>query len=127
MARRTLSLSFLLVAAAACGPGFARTDPAPTPPVLEPGTCWFHPPARASVRCGSVRVPENRALPRESARAIRIAVAIFSRPGAPNLPPLFFLAGWPGDAAIDSCDRIKAVEIVLQGTAALRAVACFIG
>jgi pimeloyl-ACP methyl ester carboxylesterase len=53
-----------------------------------------------------VRVPESRARPRESARTIRVAVAIFSRAGGAGRPALFFLSGGPGDAAIETAVRL---------------------
>lgn len=75
-------------------------------PRFENGTCWFASPPGVSVRCGSVNVCESRNRSAGEAKTVRLAVAVFSKLERPEQEPLFFLAGGPGDAAIDVAVRL---------------------
>jgi pimeloyl-ACP methyl ester carboxylesterase len=99
--------TFARLAAAAttcllCG-GAVRAVAAPAPARLPLAECRLpHPAGLGSVpaRCGTLEVAENPAEPR--GRHIRLAVAVV--PGlavAPGTPPLFVVAGGPGQSARD--------------------------
>src|SRR5688572_19091593 len=72
-------------------------------PRFEPAPCSF--PLAADqvagrpVRCGFVRVPEERTRP--DGGLLRLAVAIFKSPGVATRPALVFLAGGPGAAIVE--------------------------
>lgn len=70
-------------------------------PQFENKGCWFAPPPGVLVRCGSVNVCESRSRTAGQSKTVRLAVAVFSRAEKPAREPLFFLAGGPGDAAIE--------------------------
>ena len=81
----------------------AASTPRPTlvyAPVFTAGTCAFTVPAGASVKCGSVTVPEDRTDPNSG--KVQLAVAVFrSSAASPASDPLLFLPGGPGGAALD--------------------------
>ena len=81
-----------------------RVRSRPRPQVLE------------QVRCGYVTVPENRSVP--DGRRLRLAVAILkSLSSTPRPDPVVYLAGGPGNTAVD-----RAPGLVINGTMdALRA------
>ena len=73
----------------------------PTPPSVthfDESDCPVDVPARLTVRCGYLTVPENRARPD---REIRLAVAVISSTSdSPAPDPLVYLAGGPGGQAL---------------------------
>jgi pimeloyl-ACP methyl ester carboxylesterase len=74
--------------------------PAAAPPAFEEAPCWLEAPAGAELRCGYVTVPLEHADP--AGGSIRIAVAVAGAPGEPANPdPVLFLAGGPGQGAVD--------------------------
>ena len=88
----------------------------------------------ASARCGTFRVPENRARP--NGRTIALNVMVLPATGGKVAPdPLVYLAGGPGGAATELVSWIRAVfeavnvhrDIVLvdqRGTGASRKLVC---
>lgn len=52
------------------------------------------------LRCGTLRVPEDRNNP--SGRKIQLAIAIFSPPASNHVTPLLYLEGGPGGSALDN-------------------------
>jgi pimeloyl-ACP methyl ester carboxylesterase len=65
---------------------------------FDPAPCAFEVPAKASVRCGWLTVPENRERP--NTRDIRLHVAIYASPAAvPQPDPIVWLVGGPGGRA----------------------------
>ncbi len=70
-------------------------------PEFNDRSCWFASPAGVSVRCGNVNVRESRSRTAGTSRTVELAVAVFSKTEKPAREPLFFLAGGPGEAAID--------------------------
>lgn len=82
------------------------TLPLPTPtatpaytPHFTPADCPFAPPENVTIRCGYLTVPEDRANPQ---RTIRLPVAIVASDSpTPQPDPVVYLAGGPGDRALD--------------------------
>lgn len=100
--RRAAALAVLVVALGGCtgaGPG---PEAVPARPIALDG----HPMAPCEVggfpaRCGTLPVPEDRSDP--GGRRIELAVAVIpAATGEPAPDPVFFLAGGPGGAAIES-------------------------
>ena len=59
-------------------------------------------PVGGNGQCGELTVPENRDDPADTGREIEIAYVVLPATGGVTLPdPLFFLAGGPGQAAIE--------------------------
>lgn len=93
-------LSFL-TAAAVLGPGLAAASP---PAGLSPIPCAQL--AVEGMRCGVLRVPENRS--DASGRSIEVHVAVAPATGAQALPdPVFFFYGGPGAAASDEVRKTE--------------------
>jgi pimeloyl-ACP methyl ester carboxylesterase len=61
--------------------------------------------AGTSVRCGYVRVPQDRANPKSKLRPVELPVVIYSSPTAKGTP-VILLAGGPGESAIDATQRV---------------------
>ena len=87
----------------------ACSAPAPTPAAktkLHYGQVAFHPCALSSLRdsveaqCASVSVPEDYDAPKS--RTIELAVAWIPAGGEPEADPMMFLAGGPGQSALQS-------------------------
>jgi pimeloyl-ACP methyl ester carboxylesterase len=96
MARRSWLLSAALPIVLAAGPGAAAASPR-----LPLHRCIVH---GASARCGTLTVPENRAVP--GGRTISLRVVVRRGPGSPHrADPVFYLAGGPGDSATDAASR----------------------
>lgn len=87
---------FVVLAALACA---ACALPPPRQHALfDFAPCAFEIPQRASVRCGWLTVPENRANP--NTRDIRLHIAIYkSTSAAPKPDPIVWLVGGPGGRA----------------------------
>ena len=71
-----------------------------------PGACPSNMRLPASVdsswiRCGAVSVPQNRAQPTAKLAPVVLPVAVYKPPTAQNQVPIVFLAGGPGEPAID--------------------------
>ena len=92
---------------AACGPDGGNPGAR-----VELSPC-FVPGVRAPARCGTVRVPEDRAAP--GGRTIDLQVVVVpALASAPEPDPVFFLAGGPGQAAtqiagfaLGAADRLR--------------------
>lgn len=74
------------------------------PGIFQPAACPFALPPdlvqREDVECGYLFVQENRLAPQ--GRLIRLAVAVFHRPGGANYPdPIVYLSGGPGASALE--------------------------
>ncbi|MDB5691712.1 MAG: Hydrolase, alpha/beta hydrolase fold family [Alphaproteobacteria bacterium] len=82
-----------LLAAIAAAPAAAASPPPPGP-VFVPHPCADAQVGRAG-RCGTVRVPEDRARPGGRAIALNLIMLPATSPG-PHLPPLFDIDGGPG-------------------------------
>lgn len=86
-------------------------------PSYEARECWFTPPHGVTAECGIVRVPEDRGEPFSGANEIELAVAVFrSTADAPAADPVFYLAGGPGERAIETSLRIFASLDFVLGT-----------
>lgn len=87
--------------------------PVPTPnyvPIYGQEPCTFEAPEGATVECGALVVPENRA--RDPKDTIRLAVAIFRSAGPNPAPdPIVFLQGGPGAPAIQPA--VEAYDTVI--------------
>ncbi|HET7370243.1 MAG TPA: alpha/beta hydrolase [Gammaproteobacteria bacterium] len=93
-------LSGLLLATAVCG---AAAAPASAAPSIQFHTCVIkgaNGVQSRKARCGTLSVPENRAAP--DGKRIELAVAVLPAVAANPAPdPLFFIAGGPGQSAVD--------------------------
>ncbi|MGH9885547.1 MAG: alpha/beta fold hydrolase, partial [bacterium] len=68
------------------------------------GTFEYAPPSVA--RCGTVTVPQNRATPNDTKLVnVVLPVIVFDMPGAKGTP-LLFIAGGPGESAIDAVQQV---------------------
>ncbi|HYD54672.1 MAG TPA: alpha/beta fold hydrolase [Gemmatimonadaceae bacterium] len=86
-------------------------------PVAVERPCWFGAPSGVRARCHTVVVPERRRRLWSGGDSVRLAVAVFSRPGAGDRPALVFLQGGPGGAAIaEVVDRFTQVFAPLTET-----------
>ncbi len=91
----------ILATATVLGPGFAAASPQAS---LSPIPCVRI--AIEGLRCGTLRVLENRSA--ASGRSIEIHVAIAPATGAKPLPdPVFFFYGGPGAAASDEAAKTE--------------------
>lgn len=83
----------------------------------RPHECWFAAPAGVTVTCGTVDVPERRALAATDGEvaAVTLAVAVVHSAAATPAPdPVVYLAGGPGSPAIRSAlEMLPAFETVL--------------
>ncbi|HEY7236971.1 MAG TPA: alpha/beta hydrolase [Gemmatimonadaceae bacterium] len=110
LGRRTSWLACLAASlTATVAAGHNRT--AATDPVFAPGPC----PARARavtgidtswIRCGTVVVPQNRADPSARLAPVVLSVVLYESPTAKAKTPLMFLAGGPGEDAIDVVTQV---------------------
>ncbi len=65
-------------------------------------------PVSVAADCGQLEVPENRDQPTASARTIRLNIArIKSRSANPQKDPVLFLAGGPGQAAVETFPAMR--------------------
>jgi pimeloyl-ACP methyl ester carboxylesterase len=84
-------------------PAVAATSGAEPKPAIVFHTCVIHGPNHIQfkkARCGTLAVPENRSRPK--GKKIKLSVAIVPAKAATPAPdPLFFIAGGPGESAID--------------------------
>jgi pimeloyl-ACP methyl ester carboxylesterase len=64
---------------------------------LEPLPCWFKPPADRRARCGVLRVPERRTVPRS--RELGLRFTVLSPVGAATGDPIVYISGGPGEPA----------------------------
>lgn len=98
---------------------FAALGVLPTPqrvhaapaPVFVPGPCpqGVHLPSNIDtswVRCGTVTVPQDRANPRAKLTPIVLPVIVYETPSAHAKLPLVFLAGGPGEPAVEIVTNI---------------------
>lgn len=87
------------------------TTPARHPPSFTPLPCTamfgaFEHAPRSIARCGSVTVPQNRARPNDPKLVnVILPVIVFEMPGAKGTP-LLFIAGGPGESAIDAVQQV---------------------
>lgn len=71
-------------------------------PTFVPTSCAFEIPEDAVIKCGLVRVPENRNLPLTSTETISVSVAVYRSPRETLASdPVVFLQGGPGSPAIE--------------------------
>src|SRR5690348_8734128 len=63
----------------------------------------------AWIRCGTLTLPQNRALPKAKLAPVVLPVLVIESPTAKSHTPILFLAGGPGEPAID-----VAIEIFLS-------------
>src|SRR4051794_30017060 len=61
---------------------------------------------RETVRCGTVTVPQNRATPNDSRLMSVVLPVVTYASAAAKGTPLVFLAGGPGESAIDAAQRV---------------------
>jgi len=99
-ARRTLTLALLFIFVAILAVGAVRGSEVGPPFALVPRSCDADPPLPADAECGTLEVYENRA----AASGRKLSLNIVNLPALEaakggRKPPLFFLAGGPGDAA----------------------------
>jgi pimeloyl-ACP methyl ester carboxylesterase len=80
-------------------PGTALAQTAPSRSVFESGRCAVQVAPDEKIECGTLSVPENRAI--ADSRLIRLPVMIFrSRSSQPVADPVIFLTGGPGNSAL---------------------------
>jgi len=102
-----------------------------TDPVFVPGKC----PASALsvagvdtswIRCGTVTVPQNRADPTAARLSpVVLSVVVYEAPSAKEKTPLVFLAGGPGEPAIDVVREVFLPSPVGQLTLRERPIIAF--
>lgn len=92
-------------------PMAATAEPTGHGPTFSPLPCTsvfgtFEHAPRSIARCGSVTVPQNRAKP-DDPRLVNVVlpVVVFEMPGAKGTP-LVFIAGGPGESAIDAVQQV---------------------
>jgi pimeloyl-ACP methyl ester carboxylesterase len=78
----------------------ALTTSAAYKPLYQSVACAAKPPEGYSVTCGSLTVPENRQKPAGTKIQLHVAIIKSTAP-KPSPDPVIFLAGGPGDPAID--------------------------
>lgn len=103
--RWVCAVAALLLALTAC-----RASPRQEPR-LQLAQCAL---GTVAAQCGTLPVPENRAV--GSGRTIQLRVAVLPAQGQPRLPdPVFWLAGGPGGAATDSAAAaVQLLQLVNQ-------------
>ena len=79
-----------------------RFDPRPCPDDLVVPSTLDH----TSVSCGSVTVPQDRSDPGAKLAHVVLPVVVYAAASARNRTPLVFLAGGPGEPAIDVVSQI---------------------
>ena len=97
--QRSVPLQFLAHAPNGADPVFEESpcpEGRPVPSGIDP----------AFIRCGSVRVPQNRDDPGARLAPIVLPVAVYEIPSARGHTPIVFLAGGPGESAISVVDEI---------------------
>src|SRR5690242_6848997 len=82
--------------------GVPRFDPRPCPDDLVIPSALD----QTSVSCGSVTVPQNRADPTAKLAPIVLPVVVYAAATARNRTPLIFLAGGPGESAIEVVSQV---------------------
>ena len=101
-----------------------------TDPVFVPGKC----PASAQpvagvdtswIRCGTVTVPQNRDDPTAKLAPVVLSVVVYESPSAKAKTPLVFLAGGPGEPAIDVVREVFLPSPVGQLTLRERPIIAF--
>lgn len=124
--RRGWLMASLAASIAAARQGVPASDPA-----FVPGPC----PARARavagvdsswVRCGTVTVPQDRNSPNGKKLApVILPVVVYESPSARTKTPLVFLAGGPGEPAIDVVTEVFLPSSVGQLTLRERPIIAF--
>src|SRR5689334_22488713 len=79
-----------------------RFDPRPCPDDLVVPSTLDH----TSVSCGSVTLPQDHANPSAKLAPIVLPVVVYSAATARNRTPLVFLAGGPGEAALEVVSQV---------------------
>jgi pimeloyl-ACP methyl ester carboxylesterase len=133
--RRATTTALALAGALACNHLVAAVSHQPQQPgsALTLGDCTI---AKTPARCGSLRVPEDHALP--LGRQITLKVRVLLRTGTePPREPVFVLAGGPGQAVTDLLEYFAETfrqvrrnrDIVLvdqRGTGGANRLGCFV-
>jgi pimeloyl-ACP methyl ester carboxylesterase len=96
-----ISCTLFLVVVASPLTGWNETEELAYQSHFEPAECQFEIPSSQTVDCGYLTVPEDRSRP--GGPTIRLYVAIFRSPSKnPALDPVVYLAGGPGEHAIET-------------------------
>src|SRR5689334_5386944 len=127
---RVMRRGWLMATLAASTAAVHRPLP-PSDPAFVPGPC--PPRARAAagidsswVRCGTVTVPQDRNNPTAKKLApIILPIVVYEAPSARAKTPLVFLAGGPGEPAIDVVTEVFLPSPVGQLTLRERPIIAF--
>jgi pimeloyl-ACP methyl ester carboxylesterase len=98
----TILFSIITFMAVAC----SSDEPTPTPwpaPAFVEGQCDLALPASVDVTCGTVAVPQDRNSDGRATFALAVA-ALASESEAPAADPVVYLAGGPGENALDTLE-----------------------
>ncbi|HUR39817.1 MAG TPA: alpha/beta hydrolase, partial [Verrucomicrobiae bacterium] len=135
-----LLLTFALVLLGSCvttPPPALPPEPVTEAPALPLEACRLAD-VPEPVLCGTLQVPENRALAAQPGRMIGLRIVVIPALGDRTLPPLFDLAGGPGLAATESAafwatlgvmhrENRDIVLVDQRGTGGSNALPCAVG